>query len=60
VNVPLNAQVSTSWVAWGVGTILVVTGGIVASYFVFKPSDPSPTAGTLSPFLTTANHGLHF
>ena len=60
VNVPLNREVKTSWVGWGVGTILVVTGGIVAGYFVFKPSEPSPTSGTLSPFLTTASHGLHF
>jgi hypothetical protein len=60
VKVPLNSEVKTTWVAWGVGTILVVTGGIVAGYFVFKPTEPSPTQGTLSPFLTTASHGLHF
>ena len=60
VNVPLNSEVKTTWVAWGVGTLLVVTGGIVAGYFVFKPTEPSPTQGTLSPFLTTASHGLHF
>jgi hypothetical protein len=60
VNVPLNSEVKTSWVGWGVGTILVVTGGIVAGYFVFKPSTPSPTSGSLSPFITTASHGLHF
>src|SRR5450432_931219 len=60
VNVPLNREVKASWVGWGVGTLLVVTGGIVAGYFVFKPTDPSPTAGTLSPFITTASHGLHF
>jgi hypothetical protein len=60
VNVPLNAEVKTSWVAWGVGTLLVVTGGIVAGYFVFQPSNPSPTAGTLPPFVTTTGHALHF
>jgi PEGA domain len=60
VNVPLNSEVKTSWVGWGVGTILVVTGGIVAGYFVFKPTEPSPTSGTLLPFITTASHGLHF
>jgi len=60
VNVPLNGEVKTSWVAWGVGTLLVVTGGIIAGYFVFKPTEPSPTSGTLSPFITTASHGLHF
>ncbi|HEX4448808.1 MAG TPA: PEGA domain-containing protein [Polyangiaceae bacterium] len=60
VNVPLNSEVKTSWVAWGVGTILVVTGGIVAGYFVFKPSEPTPTPGTLSPFLTTASQTIRF
>ena len=60
VKVPLNGEVKTSWVAWGVGTLLVVTGGIVAGYFVFKPTEQSPTQGTLSPFLTTASHGIHF
>jgi hypothetical protein len=54
VNVPLNKEVGTSWVAWGVGTILVVTGGIVAGYFIFKPTEPSPFVGTFDPGLTTA------
>jgi hypothetical protein len=60
VNVPLNGEVKTTWVAWGVGTLLVVTGGIVAGYFVFKPTPPSPTPGTLTPPLTMASHGLRF
>jgi len=60
VNVPLNGEVKTSWVAWGVGTLLVVTGGIVAGYYIFKPSEPSPTLGTLTPPLTTASHVLRF
>ena len=60
VSVPLNSEVKTSWVAWGVGTLLVVTGGIVAGYFIFKPTQPEPTPGTLNPPLTTASHGLHF
>ena len=60
VTVPLNSEVKTNWVAWGVGTLLVVSGGIVAGYFVFKPAEPSPTPGTLSPNLTTASHVLRF
>jgi hypothetical protein len=60
VTVPLNSEVKTNWVAWGVGTLLVVSGGIVAGYFVFKPTEPSPTPGTLSPSLTTASHVLRF
>jgi len=60
VDVPLNAEVKTTWVAWGVGSLLVVAGGIVAGYFIFKPTEPSPTPGTLSPFLTTASHTVRF
>ncbi|HEX3770177.1 MAG TPA: PEGA domain-containing protein [Polyangiaceae bacterium] len=60
ITVPLNGEVKTTWVGWAVGTILVVTGGVVAGYFVFKPSNPSPTSGTLPPFIATASHGIHF
>jgi hypothetical protein len=60
VSVPLNAELKTSWVAWGVGTILVVAGGVVAGYFVFKPAEPSPTSGSLAPFITSASHGFRF
>jgi hypothetical protein len=60
VNVPLNREVGTSWVAWGVGSLLVVTGGIVAGYFVFKPADQSPYTGTLNPGTTSLSHGIRF
>ena len=60
VNVPLNREVGTSWVAWGVGSLLVVTGGIVAGYFVFKPASQSPFVGDLAPGTTNASHGIHF
>jgi hypothetical protein len=60
VDAVLNAEVSTSWVAWGVGTLLLVTGGIVAGYYIFKPTNPSPFQGDLNPYLQTASHGFHF
>jgi hypothetical protein len=60
VNVPLNREVGTSWVAWGVGSLLVVTGGIVAGYFVFKPSSENPFSGNLAPGTQTASHGIRF
>jgi hypothetical protein len=62
VNVPLNHEVSTNWVAWGVGTLVVVTGGIVAGYFVFRPTDANPFVGDLGAGITTAHHnpGIHF
>jgi hypothetical protein len=58
VNVPLNREVGTSWVAWGVGSLLVVTGGIVAGFFILKPAQPSPYEGNLG--LTTASHPIRF
>ncbi len=61
VNVPLNREVGTSWVAWGIGSLLVVTGGIVAGYFVFKPADQNPYSGTLQPGIQqTAFRGIRF
>ncbi len=60
VDAVLNTETSTSWVAWGVGSILVVTGGIVVGYFVFKPTNPSPFEGNLPGGITTASHGIHF
>jgi hypothetical protein len=60
VNVPLNREVGTSWVAWGIGSLLVVTGGIVAGYFVFKPADQSPYTGTFNPGLAPTTHGIRF
>jgi len=59
VNVPLNHEVSNSWVAWGIGSLLVVTGGIVAGYFVFKPTAESPYSGNLEPGITSAMRRFH-
>jgi hypothetical protein len=60
VDAVLNKEVGTSWIAWGIGSILVVTGGIVVGYFVFNPSNPSPFVGNLPGGTTTASHGIHF
>jgi len=60
MDVPLNREVGTSWVAWSVGSLLVVTGGIVAGYYIFKPADQQPFTGNLSPGLVPAHHGIHF
>jgi hypothetical protein len=60
VNVPLNKEVGTTWIAWGIGTLLVVTGGIVTGYYVFRPSAAQPFVGTFIPGLTTTNYGIRF
>jgi hypothetical protein len=59
VDVPLNREVGTSWVAWGTGTLLVVTGGIIAGAFVFAPTNQSAYSGTLMPGIQPAGHGRH-
>jgi hypothetical protein len=61
VSVTLNKEVGTNWVAWSIGSLLVVTGGIVAGYFIFQPSNGGAYQGTLPPFTTaTSAHGVHF
>jgi hypothetical protein len=60
-NVQLNKEVGTSWVGWGVGSLLVVTGGIVAGYYIFKPATASPYVGDFIPGITDAHFGgIHF
>jgi hypothetical protein len=55
VTVTMNKEVGTSWVAWGIGSLIVVTGGIVAGYFVFQPANGQPIQGTLPPNLQPAS-----
>jgi hypothetical protein len=43
-----------------VGSILVVAGGIVTGYFVFKPSQADAFTGNIAPGQLTASHPLHF
>ena len=59
VDAAMNAEVGTSWIAWGVGSLLVVTGGIVAGYFVFKPANQSPFVGEFG-VTSPSNVGVHF
>lgn len=59
VNVPLNHELNNSWVAWGIGSLLVVTGGVVTGYFVFKPTTDSPYVGNLTPGITSAIRRFH-
>jgi len=59
-NVYLTKEVSTSWVVWGAGVLLLTAGCIAVGVFVFKPADVSPYRGDLLPGLTTARYGLHF
>jgi hypothetical protein len=51
VRATLLGEKSSNWLAWTVGTVLVVAGGGVAGYFLFAPQDQSPVVGSLSPGL---------
>jgi hypothetical protein len=55
----LEEKSSASVIAWIVGGALVVGGGAVAGYFLFKPSDQQPVNGTLDPGLATAGFRRH-
>lgn len=39
----------SSWIAWTIGTVLVVAGGSVAGYFLFQPNNQQPVVGDLQP-----------
>ncbi len=50
VTVPLvRERRGASWVWWTVGSVAVVAGGAVATYFVAKPTERAPVTGTWSP-----------
>jgi hypothetical protein len=53
----LEAQ-RKDWVWWTIGTLAVIGGGAVVSYFVFKPAEPTPYVGTLQPGITTGSFRL--
>lgn len=52
----LEEKGGAGWIPWAVGTVLVVGGGAVASYFLFKPTDEKPVVGTLDPGTVTTQH----
>jgi hypothetical protein len=58
VTVPLSRERSASWLYWAAGSMAVVAGAVVATYFVTRPSEQTPVTGTLAPGLIPANlHG---
>ena len=38
---------SSGWAGWAIGAALVVGGSVVAGYFLLRPQDETPIAGTL-------------
>jgi hypothetical protein len=53
----LEERGGTNWLAWGIGTVLVVGGGTVAGYFLFKPTNESAVQGNIPPY--TVNTAVH-
>jgi PEGA domain len=53
VNATLLQEKGSTWLAWTIGTVLVVAGGSVAGYFLFQPNNPQPVSGDLSPGTVT-------
>jgi PEGA domain len=50
MTVPLaREQRGASWVWWTLGSVAVVAGGAVATYFVTKPTESAPVTGSWSP-----------
>jgi hypothetical protein len=56
----LEEKGGSNWIAWTIGTVLVVGGGAVAGYFLFKPNDQQPVTGDLSPGLLPTSQSIHF
>jgi hypothetical protein len=50
---------STGWIGWAIGTAVVVGGGVVAGYFLFKPSDEQPIPGSLRQDVGTPVPAFH-
>ena len=50
VTAQLNEDRNTSYVPWLIGTVLVVGGASVATYFIVKPKDEEVVRGSLAPF----------
>jgi hypothetical protein len=49
----------SNWLAWTIGTVLVVGGGAVAGYFLLQPNNQPPVDGNFGPapgYVQTASH----
>jgi hypothetical protein len=50
VTVPLVREArGAAWVWWTVGSVAVLAGGAVATYYIAKPTEQAPVTGTWSP-----------
>ena len=50
VTVPLVREAQgAAWVWWTVGSVAVLAGGAVATYYIAKPTEQAPVTGTWSP-----------
>jgi len=49
VQIGLNEDRGRGVVFWATGSVLVVTGAVIAGVFLFRPRDPQPVVGTFDP-----------
>jgi hypothetical protein len=56
----LEEKGGSSWLAWTIGTVLVVGGGTVAGYFLFQPNNQQPVNGSLANVPTGAAGAASF
>ena len=54
---PLPKSDTTATVLWIVGGAAVAAGAAVGGYFLFKPSAPEPTPGTINPHVVQLSFG---
>jgi len=47
VKATLLEEKGSNWLAWTIGTVVVVAGGSIAGYFLFQPNNQQPVSGGL-------------
>jgi hypothetical protein len=56
----LLEEKGSNWLAWTIGTVLVVGGGSVAGYFLFQPNNQQPVNGSLANVPTGSSGAASF
>jgi hypothetical protein len=56
----LLEEKGSNWLAWTIGTVLVIGGGSVAGYFLFQPNNQQPVNGSLANVPTGPIGGASF
>jgi hypothetical protein len=60
VKATLLEEKGSNWLAWTIGTVVVVAGGATAGYFLFQPNNGQPVNGSLANVPTGATGSASF